>query len=122
MTMDAMLDELIVSGADDWLMVVEVTWVAKSMGGARTPNTIQELSLELIRELIVREMVIVGDVDERGFQPWNLDISETLELIEKRWKSLSREPTLGDVCWLNLTPKGELRAAEILRTSSHKAK
>ena len=117
MTIDAMLNELIVSGADDWLMIIEVTWVAKSMGGARTANAIRELSMELIRELVVRELATVGDVDECGFQPWDLDISETLEQVGKRWASLSREPTLGDVCWLNLTPKGELRAAELLRIS-----
>jgi hypothetical protein len=117
MEIESMLNELLTDGADDWLMALDVAWVAKSMGGARNANAIRELSMRLIRELIVRELAIVGDVDEHGFQPWSLDISETLDQIGRRWASLSREPTLGDVCWLDLTPKGELRAAELLRIS-----
>jgi len=112
---DAMLDDLLVSGPDDWVMACEVAWVARSKGGARSSDAIRELSVELIRELLDRGLMTIGDVTESGFHAWELSTAEALDHVDAEWRMLSREPSLGDICWLQLTEKGEARAEAVTR-------
>ena len=115
MNTDAMVDELVVTGADDWVMACDVAWVAKSMGNAQSSDAIRELSVILIRELLERGLMTIGDVTESGFRAWNVTWQEAVDRVQKEWQMLPREPSLGDVCWLELTEKGRSQAQALTR-------
>ena len=113
---EAMLADLLRSGADDWVMACDVAWVARSMGGAKSPNDVRDLSVELIRELLDRGLMTIGDVTESGFHAWDLIATDAVDRVAARWRKLRREPTLGDVCWLQLTELGQARVEAIARS------
>jgi hypothetical protein len=46
------------------------------------------------------------------FVPWQLTIPEALARIEREWRALGRDPSLGDICWFNNTPAGNERARQ----------
>ncbi len=112
--MDALLNKILMRGADDWVMACEVVSVAKAEGGASTEAEIRDLSIRLIRQLIKRGLVEIGDVTETGFRPWNLPVEEAMMRVERDWRMLQRSPSLGDVCWLQNTPEGDSRAKLLL--------
>jgi len=111
------IDELLMSGADDWVLAAEVAWVAESTGGAKTPDQIRDLSLRLIRELLQQGMMEIGDLSEEAphFRKWNLPMEEALERVEREWKALGRLPDLGDICWLQNTVKGNKLGKQLLK-------
>jgi hypothetical protein len=110
-----MLDFVLVRGSDDWVMAAEVAEAAKFVGGATTPAAIRELSMVLIGELLRDGLVEIGELVESGFRPWGVSDVEALARVDRAWRAMPAGPRLGDVCWLNLTQKGELAAAEALR-------
>jgi hypothetical protein len=63
-------------------------------------------SLEVIRELLTSGLMVVGDLFESGFVPWNLAIPEALDRVEREWRALGREPNLWEICWFANTPLG----------------
>jgi len=50
-----------------------------------------------------------------AFRPWNVSVDIALQRIEAGWRTLPDGPSLGDVCWLELTAKGKQRAASVSR-------
>lgn len=113
MRLRAMLEELIISGSDDWVDVCEVAWIAKSLGNATQADENRELSIKLIRELLERNLMEIGDVTVSGFVGWNLPLNQAMERLAELWQALPGVPSLGDVCWLNLTEGGKAEAAKV---------
>lgn len=112
-----MIDELVVRGADDWVMAADVAWIAKSVGGA-SDEEVAEVSIALIEEVMRRSLMQVGDVTEAGFFEWDLSLEEALDRVSREWRALGRAPDLGEVCWLANTEAGDARA-EVLRRQTH---
>jgi len=71
--------------------------------------------LHLVRELLTRGWVTVGDLSRSGFVPWKLDTQGSLDRIEREWRALGRDIYPGDICWLANTPAGNARVAEARR-------
>jgi hypothetical protein len=113
MTASPMIDELLLRGADDWVMAADVAWVVKSVCGPMTEEGLVDTSVNLIRTVIDQGLMKVGDVSDGGFFEWDLSTKETVERVERQWKALGRQPDLGEVCWLANTSKGDLRANAI---------
>jgi len=110
---EACIEELLVLGLDDWVHLSEVAWTARSIGGAASPEDVRQLSLQSIRDLLVRELATFGQVDETGYRPWRSSIEETVGRIDREW-ALSAEPRLGEGGWIRLTPAGDAAARELL--------
>ena len=108
MTTQQCIDDLLMRGCDDWINVAEVTSVAKFMGHARSEGEIQDLSLNLIREVVERCLMEIGDLPDQGrrLNLWPMTPEECLERVEREWKALGRNPSLGEICWLQNTDKG----------------
>ena len=117
MNIERCIDDLLIRGVDDWVHTPEVEWVAKSTGGASTPDQILDLSLHLIREVVQQNLMEIGDVTEsdRGFRKWGLSKEEAMQRVEREWKALGRNPNLGEICWLCNTEKGNERGERLLR-------
>lgn len=110
MATDALINDLLIRGADDWVTAAEVAWVAKSVGGARTNDDIKTLSLELIHEVLSAGLMEAGDVTEGGSFPWEASPDEAAARIDHSWEQLDHDPNLGEVCWLANTYAGNKRA------------
>ena len=97
---------------DDWLQACEIFEVVKFDGGYSDLDEIRRVSVDLIRELLREGALVVGDVKKDiGFVGWAVSVDVAVDRIQKEWSSV-REPTHGDVCWLNLTNKGWSDVAE----------
>jgi hypothetical protein len=110
MKIDTLLDKLVISGVDDWIMACEVASVAKFEGRASSESDSRNLSIQLIQEVLERGLMEIGDVTEGGFRTWNVSIEEAMERVQREWLALPEGPNLGDVCWLANTKKGDERA------------
>jgi hypothetical protein len=116
------IDDLLVRGCDDWVDACEVASVAIEVGGAKAESDIRELSLELIRNVVQQGLMELGDVDvagewesKEGFRKWDLPIQESVNRVEREWNALGRNPTLWEVCWLQITDKGRERGEQLLK-------
>jgi len=114
-----MIEELVMRGADDWVMAAEVAWIAESIGEARCADPIRELSIALIRRVLENELMEIGEVGDGGFFEWGLPIDEAVERADRAWRDLDRVPNLGDVCWLENTEKGARLAEQIFEQRTY---
>jgi hypothetical protein len=119
MTLQACIEELLVGGLDDWIQAAEVASVSLTTGGARSYDARRELSVRIIRKLLEEGLAEPGSVyEQEGFLPWGVPVNAAMHRIESDWATKPAGPGLGEVCWLNLTPKGH---AQALRLWSRKA-
>ena len=111
------IDDLLKRGTDDWIQAAEVASVARTVGGATGEEEVRDLSLRVLRELLERDLMEVGMVTATGFTAWEIPVDQALDQIEREWEVLPKGPDLGEICWLNLTEKGFLRADRLPRPS-----
>ena len=115
MSQNACIANLLLRGLDDWIDAAEVAWVAKSIGGGESYETILDLSLWSIRALLDESLAEVGMVTrEHGFVAWDTPPADSMARIEAEWRTKPRGPDLGEVCWLSLTEAGRARAEAVL--------
>ncbi len=97
---------LLLRGREDWVMFHELVDLLRtedeSLRGAALTRRLTEELAPLLEQGFMR----VGDVVAQGFVPWELEASQAIVLILRRWADLPREPNLGDVCWFDLTERG----------------
>jgi hypothetical protein len=114
MAADALIDELLARGADDWVTAAEVAWIARSVGDASTDGDVLEVSVDVIRAVLTDGLMDAGDVTDGGFFEWGLSPAESVRRIEQAWLLLGRLPNLGEVCWLSNTTAGQARAERVM--------
>lgn len=115
-TMDAMLDELVMEGADDWVMFLALLDVVTRFRGSTTTAHEGEVVFALLRAAVNRGLMEIGTVAETGFVRWNGSIDENVQHIAHEWERLERlqgGPLMGDVCWLANTAEGAKRAERL---------
>jgi hypothetical protein len=86
-------------------------------GISKNDPVMRHLSLQVLEYLLANGLMIAGDVTKKGFVPWPEQPLEALALIKKEWSSLSTLPTLGEICWLDLTDKGTVLAKSLAARS-----
>lgn len=107
------IDNLLKEGLVDWIQAAEIASVARTVGGAIRRDEVRDLSFRIIRELLGQNLMEVGMVTEAGFTVWEIPLAQALRRIESEWLALSNGPGLGEICWLNLTEKGAVRAGKL---------
>jgi hypothetical protein len=113
MSLLACVNEILLLGLDDWIQAAEVASVARTVGGAATESDVQQLSIEMICDVVRAGLMKAGDVTPDGFHEWDLSPNETLDRIEHEWAALGRGPGLGEICWLCNTEEGDKRARRL---------
>ena len=118
MTIIECINDLVMRGCDDWVDASEVTSVAKFTGHARTEDEIRSLSLELIRKVVRQGLMEIGDLPDksRRLALWPMTPQECLDRVEREWKALGRNPSLGEICWLQNTDKGNTLGESLFKT------
>jgi hypothetical protein len=122
MNISQCVDEVLVRGLDDWIQAAEVASIARTRGGAREDDEVRRISIEVVRELLGRNLMEIGDVSVAGFRSWNLSALDALARIDADWRNLPNGPELGQLFWLALTESGQRIAGESLeRTRSNRS-
>ena len=115
MNMQDCVDELLQCGVEDWVDNAEVAWIAKSTGGASTPEDIRSVSLAIVEEVLRRAYMEIGDLRGPGssFRPWDLSIQASLGRADAEWRKPGRADLMGGVFWLRNTQEGDRRGAAV---------
>jgi hypothetical protein len=108
------MNALLIAGADDWVYLAEVLRIIESVGGAPTESARQR-TLDLLREVAEQRLIEIGDLRKDGFHKWQMPIGECLSRVEREWNALGRNPSLGEVCWLQITDRGRELGEQILK-------
>jgi hypothetical protein len=120
------VNDLLIRGLDDIIQAAEITSVAMQVGGAATQDEVRDLSLGLIREVVHLGLMELGDIVGTGiynptlkveigkFQRWDHSFEEAMERVACEWRALGRNPSLGEICWLCNTEKGNEVARQLL--------
>jgi hypothetical protein len=109
---DECLMQILRRGLDDWIQAAEVASVVRSCGVQSTHEGIERAALEMISELLRRNLMKAGDVTAKGFSEWDMPSDDAVEHIVRAWTKLGRSPDLGEVCWLCNTPQGDALARQ----------
>jgi hypothetical protein len=69
-----------------------------------TAEESKKATLEVIRDALNREELVVGEFREHdgkttSFTPWQVSVTDALRRIDAEWVALGREPNLGDIAW-----------------------
>ncbi len=107
MTTNRLVDEILLRGSDDWLMLAEVASLAKHVGGASSDEEVRVMSLSTIRFLLDEGLIRVGDVSDGGFFEWPVKREEAMARLEREWGALGHVPEPGDLCWVATTDAGD---------------
>jgi hypothetical protein len=103
----ALREDVLVGGLDDW---ADAGWVYQSthLAGITDPLQRRTLSIGLIAELLVEELMIAGDVDERGHHPWPHSPGDAIAQITRTWLAEWPDniPRPGAIVWLANTETG----------------
>lgn len=77
--------------------------------GIQEPAAVREVTLRLVRDLLVSGMVRIGvpEGDTPRFDAWPEKGEEAAEKVASEWREIERLPLLGDITWFAITPQGE---------------
>jgi hypothetical protein len=103
---EEIINELLKIGCDDLVHIADLIWLASSIGGESTSEGIKRTVIDLISVVLEKELMVIGDVSNKGFSEWGIALDKVVDQIEYRWSALTRDPLPGDICWLAITSKG----------------
>lgn len=81
-----------------------VLWQVKTELPSLTTEEAKVATLEVVRDALSREEVIVGEFREEGgetisFVPWQMSVTDAVRRIGAEWGVLGRDPSLGEIAW-----------------------
>lgn len=106
---EAVLKELLDSGLDDWVALVEVGFAVSRILGVPDAGVCHEMRrivTVLVEENLFRPGTYHGEEDLR---PLAQPLSAVLDDVCSRWIGVD-DPQWWEVLWLDLTPRGEEEA------------
>ena len=64
---------------------------------------IQDVTLRLLTDLLGARLIAAGNPssDGRAFKPWELQPAAAIQRIRTEWRSLGREPDIGEIVWFS---------------------
>lgn len=69
----------------------------------------REAVLQLVRDLLDKDLIVIGDLDERNghVRPWGLSVEASLQRISQAWDAVADERTSEELAWFESTPTGD---------------
>lgn len=113
-SLEQCVDKLVMAGTDDWVYLAEAVRIVESTICGSAAD-IQRFTFELMREVTQQGLMELGDLNKEGFCRWRLPIEECLNRVEHEWNVLGRNPSLGEICWLQNTDKGNTLGEELFK-------
>ena len=88
--------------------------------GLADPFTLRALAVGLISEVLIRGLMIAGDIGDRGFQPWPGAPADSIARVCTSWLTRTGpRVSIGEVGWLSNTPDGEYLGRLVLEREGH---
>ena len=114
----SLLEDLVVSGLDDWVDEAEVIGnIARR--AAEDLDDRFAIAVGLIQTAILRGLVIPGGLTNEGFDAWSLSETDAASQVLSRWVAFDNPAVLpGDVVWLKNTDKGDALGLAALERES----
>jgi hypothetical protein len=103
MNHDQVVKDILVSGTDDWVAFGEITC---QLGPGLTDDEILHATLEIVRELLDRGWMEIGDTSP-DFVPRGWTTHQALTWIEHEWYRLGSGAKRDYMCWFANTPAGD---------------
>jgi hypothetical protein len=100
---DQIVMDIVVSGADDWVALGEITC---RLGPGLTDDEILHATLEIVREVLDRGWMEIGDTSPE-FIPRGWTTAQALTWIEQEWHRLGSGAEQDYMCWFANTPVGD---------------
>jgi hypothetical protein len=120
---DALRDDILAGGHDDWVSMAEVRGCISRGRLADSASERQQLMLQTIRSLLQDGLVEVGDIPapgDPGFLVWPGTLDEVMERLTERIVGRYDDPDSWEYStWLNLTAKGQQASADIVRKTTN---
>jgi hypothetical protein len=120
--------EILIKCANDYTGLWSIIRSIKERLSLTDLEEIRHKTMEVLRPLVEAGLIHPGwpKLTGRGFEPWifltydrndpktkkvnrilTQSVDEAMDLIDKEWKALGREPNIGDVAWFFITDKGK---------------
>ena len=109
MIYDGLIKDILVSGADDWVALGEITC---QLGPGLTDDEILRATLEIVRQLLDAGWMEIGDTSPH-FVPRGWTTDQALEWIEQEWHRQGGGAAQAYMCWFANTPAGDERARQL---------
>jgi hypothetical protein len=89
---------------DDYVGLWEIAQLVRTELGYEHEAGIYETTLQVIRDMLMQELIRPGvPTEDGGFKPWPTDPENALVTISQKWAQLGRPLTVGDIAWFDLT-------------------
>ena len=104
-------EELLAEGLDDCVGLWELPWILRRRDADCMDDEVREQALEIVGSLLREELMESGALQENGeFVAWTCTPEEVLARIDREWRDLGQDPSIGQVCWLSITALGDKAA------------
>lgn len=103
----ALLEDILDECEDDYVGLWSVLSEVQGALGDVHAAELKAVTLELLRFLLSRGLVVAGFPAQNGrdFNPWMLSAGETINKIAKAWDKLGRDPSGGEIVWFTTPQK-----------------
>lgn len=93
---------------DRFLFTTLASILRDELGAGSSEQEARRLSLDIARSLLERDLVYVGDLNDKTglVDRWPLETSEALERIAREWPPEQPLIKLGEIACFKATPKG----------------
>lgn len=108
-------EDILRSGTTDVVSIVEVEQIVVD-NGVFDPHEVRRVADEAIRDLVLRDLAVIGYVNGPGgsFRAWPESGQEALNRLAREWNEADRNDNANYIAWLNLTDAGEHNGRELV--------
>lgn len=101
---------------DDYEGIWRLARMVKEALGTDDSATVREVTLKLAGDWLSADLVRAGVPHgyDSGFKAWPEEGEEAAEKVAAGWREIGGLPSLGDIAWFAITPKGERLVRERL--------
>lgn len=108
MEIDPVQRFVLCAGANDYVGLWEVAKFIRRSRGTTTFESVREIALASLGQLIVAGHVEAGALlPGGGFTSWGLSPRDCVDRINREWSGLGGDPNIGDICWFKNTETGD---------------
>jgi hypothetical protein len=100
-----LIEDILARSMDDWVHAAEFVSVAKRVCPVNVEG-IRALTMGLVLEVLIDNLMIPGDVDSFGFHRWPVGREHPIVRIFQAWDPSDLYPTPGSVAWFEPTELG----------------
>lgn len=112
--LDDVQRKVLLEGVEDYVGFWEIIKAIRRRHPTSPDEEIRTATLHLIGGLLVAGYLRPGTPTRAGgFIQWDLPVEEALSRIDAEWRSLGRDPDIGEIVWFTTTDSGKRIVQEV---------